>query len=103
MITFILNDKGIKIEGHAPREEGKTENLTCAAVSALAQTILDSLEEIAGQDIQRIAQESGLIEATWSELNPGAVILLRALALGVENIAYSNPGTINIVTAPNGV
>lgn len=98
MIEISIRNDGMTIEGHAPREHGRSENLVCAAVSALAQTIIDGMEEIAGADIQRIKQESGNISIRWDGLNEIATALMKTFVLGVENIAFSHPGTIEIKT-----
>ena len=96
MIIIKLDEQYIDVSGHAPKVAGHSDNIVCAAVSAMTLTVVDALEEIAGENISRIAEESGHIRAEWFSVTEKGRMLLDAYIMGVSNIANSYPGTINV-------
>ena len=101
MIEIELNDNGIRVDGHAPRPDGVPagQNVVCAAVSALTQTLLDSLEKVARVHLRGVVVEKGHVSAKWPDepLNEKARALIDGYMVGVMGISRDYPGNIMII------
>lgn len=101
MIEIELNDKGITVTGHAPRPDGVPagQNIICAAVSALTQTLLESLRQVAHVDLKNVAVSKGYVSALWPDqlLNQKARALIDSYMIGITAISRDYPGNITII------
>lgn len=96
MIRATIAETRIEVAGHAPREPGAKENLTCAAVSALVQTARDAMREIGGVELTRSEERSGYILAEWEDVTFIGHVLLQNLLLGLRNLA--EPGVMEVTS-----
>lgn len=97
MINMVLYDYGLKVTGHAPRLHGQSsddDNLVCAAVSALVQTLFDALVEIGHADASYETCEPGNVWIKWSDMARDGETIISAFKIGIENIQRGYPGTI---------
>ena len=104
MIRADISNTGIRVTGHAPRRPGESDNIVCAAVSALTLTLVDALEEIAGENVSRETYEPGNVTARFDFRSFGVTgrALLAAYIMGTTRIGESYPGTI-IVSDTRGL
>lgn len=90
MIEISRFDGGISIKGHAHyAEPGK--DIVCAGVSALVQTLIQSIEELTADQIQ-YSMQPGTVDIKFGDLSEHAQLLVSSFFVGVEMIAseYSN-------------
>ena len=91
-VTFYQKESGeltgFRIEGHAGyAEEG--EDIVCAAISALAVNTVNSINELTGDTIDvDMDEEEGYMDASFfgEQSGPEAQLLLKSLALGLQNL-----------------
>lgn len=88
-ITFYRDNgiyTGFKAEGHASFAR-RNKDIVCAAISALTQTTVNSLDEINHEDIEVATDDGLLIFNLKSNKEPSSQILLQSLYLGLEGIS----------------
>lgn len=94
------NIDGFTVKGHAAFAP-KGEDIVCAAVSVLTQTAVISMERIAGiKPVVRSADgylECRLPEELTAAQLCDARLLLKAMALGLEETARIYPGYVKIL------
>jgi len=89
---------GYVVEGHAGYAEYGSD-IVCAAVSAIAQTILFALQDTLGEDQVDCRVEKGDMRvsvALEKALEEGPKALLRAFESGLRAIASSYPQSVRI-------
>lgn len=96
MINAFVSDRSVRMDGHAPKEQGTTADLVCAAASALVYASKDALEALSGCGIQNYSHEHGHVSFDVEGRTEASLLLLRALVIGLEGIRDSYPGTIRI-------
>ena len=97
----ILNDhyRDAKITGHAYSDEpGK--DLVCAAVSTLAQTLVNAVESIGGisEKSMNLKMEHGLLEMRLNktDLNDVVDIIFKTFRVGIEGIESTYPKYVKL-------
>lgn len=96
-VVFTLSGQhftGVKITGHAYSDEpGK--DLVCAAVSTLAQTLVNAVESLGGIPEERIkcTVKSGFLEMKIQPLDANEVIdiVFKTMKIGIEGIENTYP------------
>lgn len=79
--------KGIEIKGHAGYAE-YGQDVICAAVSALALNMANSVEAFTGDHFEGSAAEDGgsFAFSFPEEISPESQLLMKSLVLGLESI-----------------
>lgn len=86
----------ITINGHAGYAP-IGQDIVCAAVSALVQTFLYSVEELTADEIRATESPQGQIQSIQFEnLSERAQVLLDSLFIGIRMIADSYPSNIKL-------
>jgi uncharacterized protein YsxB (DUF464 family) len=89
---------GYVVEGHAGFGEHGSD-VVCAAVSALAQVILFTLQDILGESQVECSVDEGNMRVSVAPAKAGEEgprSLLRAFELGMRSIAQSYPQSVSI-------
>lgn len=86
----------ITINGHAGYAP-HGQDIVCAAVSALVQTFLASVDELTHDEITARRNEQGQIETIqYRKLSEGAQLLMASFFVGIRMIADSYPSNIEL-------
>lgn len=94
MITISRTSNGIKIRGHAEFAElGK--DIVCAGISALVQTLIQSIEELTADSIQYDMQP-GTVDIEFGDLSEEAQLLINSFFIGAEMIANDYPYNVQL-------
>ena len=94
MTVVSVRDDGIKISGHAGyAEAGK--DIVCAAVTTLTQTLIRSLEDLAGDKIQ-YEISSGRADIHYRNLSEEGKLLVDSFFIGVCQITNEFPEYVRI-------
>jgi hypothetical protein len=101
-ITFYNNKSdgeiiGFKSEGHAGYDDSG-KDIVCAATSALVINTINSVEQLTDAEFKCTSDEENAVIMyliTANQSNESSV-LLRALELGLSEIALDNPDYISI-------
>ena len=92
MIEVSRSKESIRICGHAgDAEHGK--DIVCAAVTALAQTLIMSVEELTDDEIQ-YEISSGRVEIHYRDLSEAGKLLVDSFFIGIERIAEAFPQNV---------
>lgn len=97
MINMTLCNEGLKVKGHAPRLCGQSitdDNLVCAAVSALVQTLFDALVSVGHVDVAYALLQPGDVWIKWSEMSHDGKTIIDAFKTGIEHIQNDYPEAI---------
>lgn len=88
---------GFSVEGHANFGEHGMD-IVCAGVSAIAQTALFGLQDIAGGAVRQEKREGYLAVSVDPQVarREGPKAVLRALELGLQAIGRSYPGALEL-------
>ncbi len=89
--------QGVQLSGHAGyREEG--EDIVCAAVSALAENTVNSIEKLTGDEFEYCAvnEEEGFLSFRLKSVSADSGLLLDSLLLGLQGIEESYGDHIQI-------
>lgn len=101
MIVVNLTQDGLTVDGHAGyAETGK--DIICAAISALTQGLIHSLESLTDDRISyKIA--SGHVDIKYENLSEQGKLLIDSFFIAVSDIQLSyGEEYVKIVAAPNG-
>ena len=94
MITITQTDSSITIEGHANyAEHGK--DIVCAAVSILAQTLIQTIVKKTDEKIKYVIQ-SGYIEIECERKLKETYLLFDAFFIGCQMLAANYPNNVKI-------
>lgn len=87
MIVVHIDESGITVEGHAKyAEHGK--DIVCAAVSVLAQNLIQSLRDLTRDSISyRVIP--GHIDIEFKNLSEHGKLLVDSFFIGINSIAES--------------
>lgn len=85
MINIHITKNSISVQGHAETGAPPGMNIVCAAVSALTQTMVIGLIDVAECEIGSI-EESGNVQVTWTKLNKAGKTIIDTWLLGVAAI-----------------
>lgn len=95
MIKVSRKESGIKIEGHAHYAEAGRD-IVCAAVSALVQTLIQSVEELTADQI-KYSMQPGTVDINFRDLSEHAQLLVNSFFVGLEMIASGYPDNVQII------
>lgn len=95
MIEISVTDSSVSITGHAGYAE-PGQDIVCAGISALGQTLLLSLEELTEDHYNAIAG-NGNLYIKFSTLSDRAKTLKECFFIGCKAIAESYPDYVRIV------
>ena len=98
MTTIVIRKKdnsysGFTCMGHAgyarKRLFGKEPDILCAAISALVIGTMNSLQELAGEQLTAaFNEETGFIKCDFNDsLNEKSILLMDAMVLGLKDIS----------------
>ena len=94
MIAVSVRKDGIEISGHARcAEAGK--DIVCAGVTALAQTLIRSLEDLTRDEIQ-YEISPGRADIRYGNLSEEGKLLVDSFFIGVCQIADEFPDHVRI-------
>lgn len=90
--------QGFRIGGHAGGKP-RGENLVCAAVSAIVQTAIIGLTDVAGINA-KVDMQDGDVQCTFAgELHgqqaENARVILETMAAGLQSVSLGSPGQIH--------
>lgn len=94
MIEITEHENGITVSGHAHyAEPGK--DIVCAGVSTLAQTLIEAIERLTGDEI-KYSISPGTVDIKYRDLSAGAQLLVNSFFIGVEMIANEYPANVRV-------
>lgn len=94
MIDISITDYGIHVRGHA--EAGpKGQDIVCAAISALTQNLIYSLERLAEDKIKYVI-EPGWVDINYWDLSDKGRLLIESFFVGVMEIAADHPDHVKL-------
>lgn len=94
MIEITKTANRITISGHAHyAEPGK--DIVCAGVSTLAQTLIEAIERLTGDEISYVISP-GAVDIEYGNLSAGAQLLMDSFFVGVEMIANEYPDNVRV-------
>ena len=85
MIAVCVRKDGITVDGHAGYAEAGNDIL-CAAVSMLAQNLVNSMEALTG-DRPECHVWDGHIDIEWKNLSGGGALLVDSFFVGICSLA----------------
>ena len=94
MIFISREETGISIRGHANYAE-RGKDIVCAAVSALVQTMIQSIEELTADKIQ-YSMQPGTVDIKFGNLSEQAQLLVDSFFVGLRLIADEYPENVAI-------
>lgn len=86
---------GITIEGHAGYGEFGSD-IVCAAVSVLAQNLIQSIEELTDDTI-RYEILPGWVDIKFTRVSRASKLLLDSFWLGIKSISEEYPDNVQIM------
>lgn len=94
MVTITRTKDEIRLEGHANyAPEGL--DIVCAGVSALVQTLIQSVQELTEDKIEYDMSPGRVYIKFWC-LSEQAQVLLNAFFIGVGQIAEAYPDNVHV-------
>ena len=95
MITVTRLKDGITIEGHAGYAP-LGQDIVCAGVSTLAQTLIQSVKELTTDAIE-YSMNPGRVQIKFWSLSSESRTLVSSFFIGVERIAEAYPNNVKII------
>lgn len=89
MIRVKHHNDGVTIEGHAGYAEAG-QDIVCAGVSAIVQTLIQSVEDLT-TDVIEYTMQPGFVEIRFLTLSGESRVLLDSAMIGLEMIADAHP------------
>ena len=96
MIEITRFKSEIRLNGHAGYAE-RGNDIVCAAVSALVQTLIYSLEEMAIDKIEIATENNQIRSIKYRDLSTTAMLLVNSFFIGVNLIAENYPENLKVV------
>ena len=96
MIEITRFKSEIRLNGHAGYAE-RGNDIVCAAVSALVQTLIYSLEELAIDDIEIVTENKQIRSIKYRDLSTTAMLLVNSFFIGVNMIAENFPENVKVI------
>lgn len=97
MILIDRRERTINIDGHANYAE-PGRDIVCAGVSALVQTLIQSIEELTSEKIQ-YDMMPGTVHIQFGDLSERARLLVDSFFVGVSLIAEAYPDYVKIINS----
>ena len=96
MIIIEHKITGVSISGHAGyAESGK--DIVCAGISTLAQTLIQSIEELTTDKIQYVISP-GTVDIKYGNLSEQARLLIDSFFIGAELISAAYPDFVRVLS-----
>lgn len=95
MIKICRGNRGIRITGHAGYAP-QGQDIVCAGVSALVQTLIQSIEELTNDQIE-YSMASGSVRIKYGELSATAQSLMASFFVGARMIADTYPDHVVLI------
>lgn len=95
MIEVIVHQDGIKISGHAGYAP-QGQDIVCAAVSAITQTLIKSIEDLTSDKIE-CEISPGKADIRYRNLSEKSRTLVDSFFIGICMIADEYPENVRIV------
>lgn len=95
MIELHRQKDGFKLIGHA-NYAPIGQDIVCAGVSTLVQTLIQAIEEMTEDKIE-YSMQSGLVEIKHGILSERAQVLFESFFVGMKLIAGTYPTCVRIV------
>lgn len=94
MIEVTSTNDGISVKGHAHyAEPGK--DIVCAGVSALVQTLIQSIEELTADKI-KYSMSPGTVDIKFRNLSEQSLVLVDSFFIGITMIANDYPENVRL-------
>lgn len=94
MIEISITDRTVKISGHADYAP-PGQDIVCAAVSVLSQTLIESLERLT-EDTITYNIKPGMVDINYRNLSERGKLLLDSFFVGVRMIAAEYPDNVKL-------
>jgi uncharacterized protein YsxB (DUF464 family) len=94
MITIMMSTDGVKVRGHA-NYAPQGQDIVCAGVTALTQTLVGSLETLTGNKI-KYDMSPGRVDIEIEDPDEDAQLLMDSFLVGIEMIADEFPEYIRV-------
>lgn len=94
MIIIDRQKDGITIKGHA-NYAPIGQDIVCSAVSVLAQTLIQSVEELTADKIE-YSMQPGTVEIKFWCLSDKSKVLIDAFFVGVKGVAAAYPDNVRL-------
>lgn len=95
MITITRGKDRITIEGHAGYAP-IGQDIVCSAVSALVQTLIQSVEKLT-TDVIEYDMKPGRVHIKWWNLSSESRTLIDSFFIGVDMISFEYPDHVRII------
>lgn len=95
MICITKGENLIFVSGHANYAE-PGRDIVCAGVSALVQTLIQSLEELTSEEI-KYDMKPGAVHIYFGNLSERARLLVDSFFVGVSMIAEEYPLNVKVI------
>lgn len=94
MITIVMSADGVKIRGHA-NYAPHGQDIVCAGVTALTQTLVESIEGLTGNEI-KYDMSPGRVDIEIENPDEDAQLLMDSFLVGIEMIVDEFPEHIRV-------
>lgn len=94
MIVISMTDNIVKIRGHAGYAP-RGQDIVCAGVTAITQTLVESIESLTGNEI-KYDMSPGRVDIEIKDPDEDAQLLMDSFFVGVEMIADEFPEYIRV-------
>ena len=94
MISISVSDDTIEIRGHAGYAP-QGQDIVCAGVTALTQTLVESLETLTGNEI-KYDMSPGRVDIEIKDPDEDAQLLMDSFFVGAEMIADEFPEYVRV-------
>lgn len=94
MIVISMTDNIVKIRGHAGYAP-RGQDIVCAGLTALTQTLVESLETLTGNEI-KYDMSPGRVDIEIKDPDEDAQLLMDSFFVGAEMIADEFPEYVRV-------
>ena len=94
MITISIKETSIHVHGHA-RAGPKGQDIICASVSTMTQSLITSIEELT-QDKISYSISPGMVDIYFKDLSDKGRLLIESFFVGVKEIAADHPDHVKL-------
>jgi uncharacterized protein YsxB (DUF464 family) len=95
MIEVQRHSGGITLNGHA-NYAPIGQDIVCAGVSTLVQTLIQSIEELTADEIE-YDMSPGTVDIKFWCLSDQSKVLIDAFFIGVKGVATSYPAYVRVI------
>ena len=100
--NIYIDDTRIQIIGHAGAGP-PGEDIVCAAISALLQTFVASVDELTNDHLKRdLRSGMAVIEYKYEDLSEQTKLLIESFFIGVSGVAGASPENVTVIDGRRG-